>query len=808
MKILKTIILISLLSVSCNSFADLNTGLVAYWSFDDCNAKDNTNQLNGTLQGSPSCVAGKVGKAFSFNSDGNQGQYVILPTIGAVFQQGVSSCAWVQFTDNNRYWERIIDLGNGQSIDNIVFAREGETNNLALHILDGSGSYGYIGVLTNDGIRNSTWKHYCFTQDVASSTAKLYIDGQLINSSNAVNITNVTRTSNFIAHSNWSWDIDFKGLMDEVKLYNRALTAAEVTALYQQGTTPNITSISPTETVIGKPTTFEVRGQNLSADMGFTVGDCAYSNVALAGGTPELQKFVCTQFGTAGTKRGLLKTKPNGTLLHKFDVSAVLVPSTTPMTGVTGKVKIGSINASGIVLSDDNNVSACRTNAQGQFNCQVPQNWTGVLRPYAKNVSFSPAIIKVENGTVISSTTLQGTTTDTFPSNGVITNDWVKDAIGWQVDMSNGEIDDLRAYEGRFSFRSASIAANQYAAIQTTINMPQEGDVRFARRVSSNRGHGVLTFSIDGKTADTWSGEKGWDKFLYRVTAGAHTLRWIYKKDNEAAKGNDAAWIDDVSYNSSVQTGTTTCVGITQGTLKLMTIPNPTCEQAKTYATWLKEIRLERLQNADIFINSVKGVDVQNQQVQLSIQNGARLYAYFSPFFQGASLSEKIISVQSQFQSDLLGVACDGINDPVDKATCDNLNSAFFTLLDFGVKKAAAGALGTFSLYPYAAEKSLSTIFNLGFAWDVNNLTEEINSINIADNFLDEYYKGGMNLSAMRKKYSASSTDLSVLVDALANAKGYKNAGWFGGDDYLNQRVVEIINLAMAKNTTLLQSRP
>ncbi|GIW67303.1 MAG: hypothetical protein KatS3mg096_171 [Candidatus Parcubacteria bacterium] len=47
---------------------DQAQGLVGYWSFDDCTAKDlSGNNNNGTLMNGPQCVDGKVGKALSFD---------------------------------------------------------------------------------------------------------------------------------------------------------------------------------------------------------------------------------------------------------------------------------------------------------------------------------------------------------------------------------------------------------------------------------------------------------------------------------------------------------------------------------------------------------------------------------------------------------------------------------------------------------------------------------------------------------------------------------------------------------------------
>lgn len=602
-----------------------------------------------------------------------------------------------------------------------------------------------------------------------------------------------------------------RGTLDDLRIYNRALTAAEVSALYQQGTTPTITSITPTETVIGKPTTFEVRGQNLNPNMGFTVGDCAYSNVALAGGTPQLQKFVCTQFGSEGAKKGMVKTKPGGTKVFDFAVTAVTEPSPVQTALIKGQLKIGSKAGKQVILSAGSDVSACQTNGKGDFACQVPAGWTGTLKPEAKGVMFSPAVIAVQNaqGESVANNgqPIVGTTTDVFPVDGRMSKqDWVwllTDPIGWHVDMSNGELNDLRAYEGRFSFRSSPVKANQYAAIQTTINMPQEGEVRFARRVSSYRGHGVLTFSIDGKTAATWSGEKPWARVIERVTAGQHTLRWVYKRDSEAtAKGEDGAWIDDVSYNNLVQLGTTACAGVTQGTLNLMTINKPSCEQAQSYLAWLKVVRMNNLNKTNLFSKQIQNIEVTNETIQDSIAVTAHVMNFLDAKSVRDFIEDETKSLTFELASDYVPiVTCDGTQTTV----CDEATDALYQVIEYGYDALILGGspsalAGSTALY--AIEKSFATYFNLVFAWQANTLTEKMNTAIIADSFLDEFYKGGMNLATMRKKYGVLSKVLDDLIDPFANAKGYSNAWW--GTDYYKSEVLNIIDKSKSQVTNLV----
>lgn len=595
--------------------------------------------------------------------------------------------------------------------------------------------------------------------------------------------------------------------------------------------TLTVTSITPTETVIGKPTTFEVRGQNLNPSMGFTVSDCAYSNTALAGGTPQLQKFVCTQFGAAGTKQGSIKTKPGGTKLYDFNVTATLVPSTTPMATLIGHIKIGSSFGNNVTLGGIG-INSCKTTANGSFSCQVPANWTGSLIPFAKGVNFSPSLIYVNNAqgekNLNDATTnfaFAGTALDFFPANGLMTSDWKKlpsDNAKWVISIANGEPDDLKTHEGRFSFRSAPIAANQISAIQTTINVIQPADVIFVRRVSSNPGHGVLKFYIDGQLKDQWSGNLNWEVVRYpSLATGTHTLRWEYTKDTAIAMGKDAAWIDALSYPASVktriigQTAKETCVGITAGTLNLMTIKNPTCGQARAYLAWLKIFRMINLREADTFVNAINGIEVANKATQDYIEIGGKIadytkLAYVAYTKPANKLAEEAAGLVI---SETTGNACKLTNSPVTQETCNLAGQGINSAVTYGIA-VAAGTTAT-ALTPveaaaiggiYIAQKSFSLGGNLAAAWDADAATEAINSINVADSFLDEYYKNGMNLAAMRTRYGVTNTTLSVLVDAFANAKGYYNA-WYG-TEYINADVVGIINRVIASNEALQQLQP
>jgi hypothetical protein len=64
--------------------------------------------------------------------------------------------------------------------------------------------------------------------------------------------------------------------------------------------------------------------------------------------------------------------------------------------------------------------------------------------------------------------------------------------------------------------------------------------------VSSEQDFDFLEFYIDGVLQQRWSGILAWSVVSFPMSAGMHTVRWRYAKDNTVAAGGDAGWIDSV----------------------------------------------------------------------------------------------------------------------------------------------------------------------------------------------------------------------------------------------------------------------
>ncbi len=84
--------------------------------------------------------------------------------------------------------------------------------------------------------------------------------------------------------------------------------------------------------------------------------------------------------------------------------------------------------------------------------------------------------------------------------------------------------------------------------MMVTLEASQGGAVSFYRKVSSEGTYDFLRFFIDNVEKDAWSGEEDWAEFSYNVSAGTHTFKWVYDKDQSVANGSDCGWVDYIIF--------------------------------------------------------------------------------------------------------------------------------------------------------------------------------------------------------------------------------------------------------------------
>ena len=109
-------------------------------------------------------------------------------------------------------------------------------------------------------------------------------------------------------------------------------------------------------------------------------------------------------------------------------------------------------------------------------------------------------------------------------------------------------VTDSISYTGNYCAQCGRIGKNQRTSLLLDVNVDVDGYIEFYYKVSSTYKKDYFAFYIDGQRQKAWSGEIDWTKASYRITAGPHTLEWLYDTSKHGATGNNACWIDDVFF--------------------------------------------------------------------------------------------------------------------------------------------------------------------------------------------------------------------------------------------------------------------
>lgn len=214
--------------------------LLAYWSFDDCTGTDNSgNGRNATSSGNPTCVNGKVGKAFQFDGTDDE---MYAPAVNQ--NTSITVAAWVNasYIDSN-YAHTVVFERKSDGTD---YCGSNSAGNYGLQLYQGkflfntstmnsSGTciYKWITAVTP---QLNTW--YCLvgTYDKSTKKMKLYVDGQKVaEDSTYENLRTVSDAKIRISKNSSSAPQRWKGILDEIRIYSKALSDSEIQELCSAG---------------------------------------------------------------------------------------------------------------------------------------------------------------------------------------------------------------------------------------------------------------------------------------------------------------------------------------------------------------------------------------------------------------------------------------------------------------------------------------------------------------------------------------------------------------------------------------------
>jgi arabinan endo-1,5-alpha-L-arabinosidase len=208
---------------------DVNNALLAWWKLDEGSG-------DIAWDYDPNGYCGVISGADWVTDDPNRGtalafdaidDLVYLPEGFSDFD-GLTISLWARPAGGHDL-AGFVDLGNGAPDNNIFFGHSSTT--LVFSVVNGTCNLGTVTV--PNAINLNAWQHLTATVNVCGE-ASLYKNGAIIQTGVTSPPWNVTRTANYIGRSCWSGDGHYHGLIDDLRLYRKALDANDVNDVYRQ----------------------------------------------------------------------------------------------------------------------------------------------------------------------------------------------------------------------------------------------------------------------------------------------------------------------------------------------------------------------------------------------------------------------------------------------------------------------------------------------------------------------------------------------------------------------------------------------
>ena len=203
-------------------------GLVAHYAFENDANDSSGNGHNGTIMGDPQWVAGMNGMALDF--DGTE-DYIDIglgaDDYFATLNSGLTVAAWVSRESTGTY-----DIVFGAGRDPVGTTAGDDNNGWKFGIDSGDvikfTTLGILDYTSSVGVPLGEWAHIAATFNEDGTEVQIYLDGTLADTISGNGPANPA-TGLYAVGFGGTWELEFfDGMLDDVMIYNRVLSEAEV----------------------------------------------------------------------------------------------------------------------------------------------------------------------------------------------------------------------------------------------------------------------------------------------------------------------------------------------------------------------------------------------------------------------------------------------------------------------------------------------------------------------------------------------------------------------------------------------------
>lgn len=238
-------------------------GLVAYFPFDSDANDASGNGNHGLVNGGVSLAPAKVGKGVKFNGVNSAGRisnpdFIRVPNSQTLqFGNAMSVSYWIRVDGNQSQTGADCSGNTVFGVSGVAVAKQGDRSGWYSMEYDKSSSFGIAGGTgaSTAGLPNAFQNFRHVVRSISGNTIQTYINGDLV--SNVVGRVNFTQSNSndlyigvqATANACIPYWYPLDGVIDELRIYNRAVSAGEVQEIYQYTGSSPVALAAPVMTV-------------------------------------------------------------------------------------------------------------------------------------------------------------------------------------------------------------------------------------------------------------------------------------------------------------------------------------------------------------------------------------------------------------------------------------------------------------------------------------------------------------------------------------------------------------------------------
>lgn len=347
-------------------------------------------------------IAGKVGQAFSLN--GIDAFMTVADNAKLNFGTNeFSLAAWIKTTDT-RIWQRLVTKRDPTGY-NFWYSLVLNSGKVTFEIAGGAN------ITSTVSVADGMWHHIVVTRDPATVSPRkyhLYIDGieNVTLADSGLNLDN-TAPLEIGKYSTESYSGIYSGLIDEILLFSRGLTAAEVQNIYIAGSAglalvPTVSAISPTSGPATGGSQVVITGANLASATAVKFGNSAATGFTVV---TDTQITAVSPFSAVGTVDITVTTLGGISAISSADqftytmVDQTITFGTAPTIAVGGNGLVSATASSGLAVTFSSQTpSVCSVNnitvtGTAQGTCTIAANQVG-------DSTYNPAAQQTQSFTI------------------------------------------------------------------------------------------------------------------------------------------------------------------------------------------------------------------------------------------------------------------------------------------------------------------------------------------------------------------------------------------------------------------------